>query len=372
LQQKNFTILLVDDNFPNLKILGDTFRDSGFAILTASSVEAAQDQLKTHTDDIDLVLSDIQMPGLTGFDLVSWMKAEKGPIGAIPILLITSQLPETENRIKGLSLGAVDYLLRSLDPEELVIRATHAIESFTQIRGLRQTLEHTENLASTGRLFAASNHEIKNVAQIIRMGVNVLERELSPESGASETCQRAIGMLAQSSTLLTDITKLIGGLVSNSEAPSGSLELTGLIRNVATMVKPLLKKDVELACDVPEQVSVLGSSTFVKQILINLLLNARDAIEEVKSEFRGRIVINIAAKDGEVDVVVTDSGVGFPSEETRSDFQPFASTKQLRGGTGLGLWLSSHLAQKMGGRLTLSSHGLGKGARATLTLKRGK
>lgn len=368
-----YKILIVDDSKSNLRILGATFEDAGFIVYSASNVKTAQELLILHKTQLDLVLSDIQMPGLTGFDLVKWMKSELSEIKDIPILLITSQLPDSEHRILGLSLGAVDYLLRSLDPQELVIRVTHAIDNFANIKNLRHSLESTECLASTGRLFAASNHEIKNVTQIIYIVSGILERELNPNKmDVPETCQQALKMLQQSSQLLVDITRMIGGIVHNGDSPMGRVDLRNVVDQVALMTKPLLKNEVDVEFAIGSSQWVFGSSTFLQQILINLILNARDAILENKADSQGKIAIHIEPVENDsIALVVIDNGSGFPSRDTRTDFQPFASTKQMRGGSGLGLWLSSHLANKMGGSLTLSSEGPGRGATATVVLKKG-
>lgn len=374
MQRQQYSVLIVDDNRSNLRILGATFEDNGFTIYSASSVETAQETLTKHSHEIDLVLSDIQMPGLSGFDLVKWMKAENNPIKDIPILLITSQLPESENRILGLSLGAVDYLLRALDPQELVIRVTQAIERFNHIKNLRTSLESSENLASAGRLFAASNHEIKNITQIIQFMTGILARELHPSKVAtSDTCQQALKMLQQSSTMLANVTKMIGGIVGNSETPLGAIVLESLVSQIASLTKPLLKGHIDLSFDAGACDSVIGSETFLQQILINLILNARDAIDESRTDGSGKITIQCSSIDDTfVELKVIDNGAGFPARDTRKSFQPFASTKQMRGGTGLGLWLSSHLAEKMGASLTLESEGPGRGATAKLTLKKVK
>lgn len=370
-QQNRYTILIVDDNTANLRILGATFEDDGFVVHTASTVLAAQALLQAHVDSIDLVLSDIQMPGLSGFDLVTWMKAERTGVKDIPILLITSQLPDSANRIRGLSLGAVDYMVRSLDPQELVLRVTHAIENFNQIRSLRHNLETTENLAATGRLFAASNHEIKNVSQFIKLATGILARDLdSLRAQLSPSCTQALTMLRNSSDLLADITKTIGSIIGDVVTPICPVDLDSLLAKTMTMVRPMLRDEIELVYVPTCRVFVSGSATFLQQVFINLLLNARDAIVENKSGSHGVITIEVEAIDSMTTVVhVRDNGVGFSTQETRTTFLPFASTKQMRGGTGLGLWLSSHLLEKMNGAVSLASAGPGAGATADVTLK---
>ena len=205
----------------------------------------------------------------------------------------------------------------------------------------------------------------------VQMAFGILEGELYREKiQISATGQQAITILSQSSSLLADVTRMIGSLVTNSEAPVGPVDLDSVVNHVATMIQALLKSEVELSYVSSSPAWVLGSATFLKQVLINLLLNARDAIEEKKEISRGKIVVKISESELDYEVSVFDNGIGFPVEETRFEFQPFASTKQLRGGTGLGLWLSAELMQKMGGILSLCSKGLGQGAEAKITLKK--
>lgn len=371
MKKSNYVILIVDDNTMNLRILAATFEDNGFKVHTASSVVDAQKILKNNESGIELVLSDIQMPGLSGFDLVEWMKSDDSQAKDLPILLITSQLPESENRIRGLSLGAVDYLVRSLDPQELVLRVTHAIESFNQIRNLRHSLETTETLAATGRLFAASNHEIKNVSQFIKLGTAILVRELTPlEDQMSKSSRQALKMLEHSSDLLSNVTKMIGSIVSDSDAPLTSIDLNALLANMLAMVRPIVKCDIDIEYTPTSIPLVQGSPTFLQQVLINLILNARDAIVEKTSTHPGLITIQVSSLNPQTTVIsVQDNGVGFSTQETRTTFLPFASTKQMRGGTGLGLWLSSHILHKMGASLSLASEGPGAGAVAKIILK---
>lgn len=370
--QHPLTILVVDDSKANLRILSATFEDDGFRVYTASSVEEAQRGLLTYGNEIDLVLSDIQMPTLSGFDLLKWMKVQTTGIRDIPLLLITSQLPDTESRVLGLSLGAMDYLLRSLDTQELVLRVKHAIDNFKQLKNLKVSLETTESLASTGRLFAATNHEIKNVSQVIGIASGILERELgAEESDISDNCRQALKMLKQSSSLLLEVTKMIGGIVGNTHAPMVPVDIDLVVDQVAAMVKPLFKGGIDFKSNSKSSMWVQGSSTFIKQILINLLLNARDAIDEGKPTGGGCLTIRVSGTDdSKVEVSVMDNGSGFPVQEVRKEFLPFVSSKQLRGGTGLGLWLSSQLVEKMGGLLMLSSDGPGKGAEAKVILKK--
>lgn len=362
-------IVLVDDNKANLAILGATFEDNGYEVLPCSSVEEAQHVLTANSATIDLVVSDIQMPVLTGFDLVRWIKAQPGELSEIPVLLITSNLPEIENRITGLSLGAVDYLSRSLDPQELVLKAQHAIENFIRIKSLKSNLESTESLVSLGRIYAASTHEIKNVMQFIKFATNIMEREIAPlAQDLSDTYKQSFAMMRQSSDLLSELSKMIASLMSKEMMPLETIVLGPFLEKFIHLIQPLLKIPCTVDFNKSNTPSIQGSKTFLTQILINFLFNARDSILEHRLEQGGgEIKIDIECSSTQnISIVVRDNGVGFAAQESRETFVPFKSTKQLRGGTGLGLWLSSQLAEKMNAHISLSSTGVGQGATAKL------
>ena len=106
------------------------------------------------------------------------------------------------------------------------------------------------------------------------------------------------------------------------------------------------------------------------QVLINLVLNSGDAIRELEIESAGQITISVKSKGENVEVTVTDNGIGFSEAGSRESFTAFESTKHLRGGQGLGLWLCQQLAEAMGGKLTLNSPGPGLGATAVLELNK--
>lgn len=368
---KKHKILIVDDQTPNLRILECTFKTEGFDVLTAKDVESAQAIILAKRDEIDLVLSDIQMPGLTGFDLVRWAKSIE--LNEVPILLITSQLPEPKHRIFGLALGAVDYVLRALDPRELVLRVRRSIEHFSQLRALRTSLDDSQNLAAVGRLMAASNHEVKNLAQMIKFASAILSREMGGDRTPNkDTIAQGLHALKEASTLLGDVTKNMQGMIGNAHHTIGPIDVSTLTKQVIEMVKPLMKGVyIDFNQEGTAALWAEGCTTPFKQLLINLILNAKEAIREISPPEGGLISITISETADQLQLSVTDNGVGFPHEEIRTNFPAFATTKQMRGGKGLGLWLSNQFAITMGGSLSLSSSGPGKGACACVLLKRG-
>lgn len=371
-----YKILVVDDTLANRRILQATFPIERFEVVTAGSAQEALTALRQLNHGIDLVLSDIMMPGETGFDLLNHMKSSGPPLSDLPVLFITSELPEPENRVLGLSMGAVDYVLRSLDSQELVVRVTNAIQSYNQMRDLQGHLESAESLASKGRLLAASHHEIKNLAAIIKATSSIIARLLQQQvvSAPDATLTRAVEGLAKSSDLLADICRNSSQILSPTSDQIQPRCIAEILQQVELICAPVLKgRRASLTIETQtENLWARVRASQLKQVLINLIMNGIDASEEMRPDGGGAISLK-ATEEGSgqgLKISVTDNGVGFEKAEVRTEFAPFSTTKQLRGGTGLGLWLCSQFLKGMDGALSLSSQGPGKGATACVVVQR--
>lgn len=361
-------ILVVDDNPAMLKLIRSLLEDEGMSVVIVESVKEARAALEGSADaPFDLVLSDIAMPGEDGFELLQWIKRPGSPFHQLPVLLMTAQLPEPEYRVKGLAMGAVDYVERPQDTSELVLRAVNAVEHYRRLRSLETSLQDSEKLATVGRLLAASNHEIKNLVNLVCLAS---EQILKQFAGADGERGIALAALDQSSSLLMQVTKSLQFLLSPESSVNHTLDLAATVREViALLSKRVAPIGLELVGG-SKPVWASGHGVGIKQILINLVLNAADAITELNPVEGGAIRVELCAEANQACAIrVVDNGIGLGVSGERSQFEAFATTKRLRGGTGLGLWLSATLAQNMGGRLVLRSEGPGLGATAELTLQ---
>lgn len=368
------SILIVDDTSDNRELLSDVFVSEGFRVVTASSVEAARSVLLKSQSTFDLVLSDISMPRETGFDLISWMRGQIESIYNTPVLLITAVFPEDEHRIRGLSLGAVDYIVRPISNRELVLRVRNAIEHFRKYQALQTSLESSEDLAMTGRILAAANHEIRNLTGLILL---TSERAMYAAQSSDAFRPDSLGFecmqaLHQSARLLAEVSRGLNSYVGKDLPKLCSVELQSVIQEVVRLVR---SKMIDVLIDTEQSASedyVLADATRLKQILINFLLNASDAMEERGlNSVQGHIVIRIVeAGPNQVAISVKDNGIGLPKADTRREFIPFRTTKSVKGGKGLGLWLCQRLATEMKGYITLESAGPLCGATAKVALTR--
>jgi len=368
-------ILVVDDSEGNRELLGTLLEEQSFAIEKACSVDEARRLISTTAEPFDLILSDVNMPGESGFDLIKWAKHQGSAIADLPILFITSELPEPEHRIHGLALGAADYVSRSLELDELVLRVTNAVENYRKVKFLKHSLEDSEKKALAGRLLAASNHEIKNLAQLVKISSEQLQRVLqNSPAQKDQVTLRSLAAMMTSSSMLVDISRNIGSLLSARAPDSVPVQVGPLLDDVTSMLTSRAKP-ASITHDITHCEGgcwCLGHKTSIKQVLVNLVLNSIESIEEMNPAAGGSIHIFVKCDPTHCHLHVTDNGIGFNRKETRSTFEAFASTKHLRGGQGLGLWLCSRLAESMGGKLTLSSDGPGTGARAELIMRSAK
>jgi signal transduction histidine kinase len=357
-------ILVVDDNLDTLRLLRDLFRDQNFDVITADSAAAAWQALNENPE-ISLVLSDISMPGESGFDLLRRIKAPESPFNELPVVLTTAEIPEPESRVLGLQLGAVDYVVRPIMLDELALRVALAFENFQRLRSLQSSLDDQQQLAQVGRVLAANSHEMKNLAAIIAMASRLLHRQdqLPPAQVAN-----LLQSIEKSSEMLTNMTKLGRILLSEEPVSLRSLEVRRLTAETLDILGPKLKSVFIDDQSSTSDAWVLGNDTLIKQILINFILNSLESIEDAEPIAGGQIEIRVTNEDQYLCISIIDNGIGLAGEKTIDEFSAFKSTKTLRGGQGLGLWYCSNAATKMGGYLRLSSKGPGQGATALLRL----
>jgi C4-dicarboxylate-specific signal transduction histidine kinase len=369
------TVLVVDDTSDNRTLLKAILQSAGFAVLTADSAAEARKLLTIkdplHSPAADLVLSDISMPGESGFDLLEWMRAPENNLTQIPVLLITAALPEDENRIKGLALGAVDYIVRPINNQELVLRVRHALEHYKQFRQLRSTLESSEDMAMTGRILAAANHEIRNIVTLINItseqAIKSAEKGLDMKPGSDGF--QSLSDLSQMTKLLTSISRDLNSHIHAEEIRTTSCAVSSMLDDILAISAYKLKS-INLERPAQGHFFVMADATRVKQIILNFLLNAADAIREKGLGTAGRITLKVTeSSHGKLQIRVIDNGIGLLKPQSKSSFEAFQTTKAIRGGKGLGLWLCARLAQAMGGRVLLESEGPGLGATAILELR---
>ena len=234
-------------------------------------------------------------------------------------------------------------------------------------RRLEQVLFDSEKLAATGRLAASIAHEINNPLEAVQNALYLLEKEL--ESDASN--RQYLEIASRETQRMSRILRQMLGFYRQQET-MGEIDLNALAEEAASLVlKRLRERGVQIAIQLdPGLPRIRASADQLKQVLLNLLLNAADSMPKggtitVATQTGAGTETEVFGRDA-VQIQVRDTGDGIPDELIAQIFEPFFSTKPGKG-TGLGLWVSQGIVQSHGGTMRVRSR-VGRGTTFMITL----
>lgn len=355
--QKQTKILIVDDTQMNIEKLKELLGDKSIHFTCANDGRTA---LKlAMKEDFDLMLLDIIMPGMDGFEVCRKMKQNKHT-AQVPVIFLTGQ-SEPHSIQKGFEAGAVDYVAKPFNKNELMARVKIQLELKRSREELMEAkLAAEEALKYKSEFLANMSHEIRTpINGIIGMS------EFLANTPLEEKQEEYLRIIRSSANSLLN---LINDILDFSKFEAGKIELEklhfNLYEHVEDTVKSMLFKVHEknlrfeqaISPEVPKYVE--GDPTRLRQILLNLISNA------IKFTDQGSITahVSIVEKSSETALVkfqIIDTGIGIDEEGVRRLFKSFsqvdASTTRQYGGTGLGLVISKSLTELMGGKIGVES-----------------
>lgn len=237
-----------------------------------------------------------------------------------------------------------------------------ARESATEIERQRDALHQSEKLAALGSLLAGVAHELNNPLSIV-LGQAVMMREDAVEAGAHGYVRERAEKIEAAAERCARVVRSFLAIARQRKAEKRSVALAPVVEGAIDLLSYGLRTGgVEVVRDYQDGLpDVFADMDQVQQILINLLVNATQALEEVA----GRREIRISARttpDESVCLVIADNGPGIPKEIAARVFDPFFTTKPHGMGTGIGLSVSRGLAHAQGGRLAMQDSPLGGAA----------
>ncbi len=220
---------------------------------------------------------------------------------------------------------------------------------------LRQQMTKMDRIITTGTLAAGVAHEVNNPLAFIASNVDFLLRRHGDEAVDAEIIEEALEDIQIGVERVQAIVKELRQLARADAEDWAAIDVEEVVESAIRMVEHRLERRARLVRDYEEMGEILGDESGVAQVVLNLLVNALQAIPEEESSGDHRIEVAIRDDKGWVEVAVSDSGVGMSEETKRRLFEPFYTTKEEGEGTGLGLPICQNLAHSMGGTLEVES-----------------
>ena len=239
-----------------------------------------------------------------------------------------------------------------------------AREAMAEIERQRDALHQSEKLAALGSMLAGVAHELNNPLSIV-LGQATMLREAAEGAGSDPAIRARAEKIEAAAERCARVVRSFLTIARQRKAETRAVALAPLLdSSIDLMLYGLRSSGVTVTREYDDSLpEILADPDQVQQIVVNLLVNAAQALEETEGR-RGIRVSVRAAGDGKLGVVVADSGRGVPKEIAKRIFEPFFTTKPQGSGTGIGLSVSRGLAEAQGGTLALLTSPKGGGVRA--------
>ncbi|WP_332825050.1 response regulator [Ramlibacter sp.] len=379
-------ILIVDDEPRNLAVLESVLDDPGYRLVRAMSGDAAL--LALMADEFAVLVLDVRMPGMTGFELAQMVK-ERRKTARIPIIFLSAYYNEDQHVLEGYGTGAVDYLHKPVNPAVLrskvavfaeLHKKTRQLEMANrQLSDLNESLdqrvrERTRELQeSEARLMDASRrkdeflatlaHELRNPLSPMRNAVHFLKLRgpaTQDVQWSSDVIDRQVAAMGRLIDDLMDVSRINQGRI---ELRRAVVSLDEVLADAVETIQPQIDGSGHklTVIEPPGRLMVDADRGRLSQVFMNLLSNAAKYTDP-----GGQIEVRVVSEAGHAVVSFHDSGIGIQSHRLEAVFDMFSQEEpaisRSRGGLGIGLSLTRKLVQLHGGNVTAHSDGPGKGS----------
>jgi two-component system sensor histidine kinase/response regulator len=359
-KEKN-NLLIVDDSLENLKLLCDFLRGSGFSVSVAENGEVALEQVNKARPD--LILLDVVMPGIDGFETCRRLK-ENEETKDIPVIFMTA-LANTSDKVKGFELGAVDHITKPLQPEEVLARiTTHLTIQNLQQSLQKQIIERDKLIAELDAFAHTVAHDLKNPLGLITGYISFLENNWStiPFEEAEEILQTISQTGYKMSNIIDEL--LLLASIRQKEVKLKPLDMRNIVTEALLRLDYMIEKYQAKVIISDEWPVALGHAQWVEEVWVNYISNGLKYGGQPPHLELGAT----PQTDGAISFWVRDNGPGLTPEEQTRLFTRFTRLDETRAkGHGLGLSIAQHIVEKLGGEVGVESK-VGQGSVFSFTL----
>ena len=369
------TILYVDDDIANLTVLQATCSGE-FDVLTAPSGAEALEIMADR--EIAVLLVDQRMPGMTGVELLETARQRHPHV----LRILITAYSDLADAIAAINRGQVrSYIRKPWEPEQLKAILRDALEVYDtrrKVRDLEQRLLETERVYALGIIVAGVAHELRNpltalmanldlAAMQVRHLLDALGRDRTADPAHAESLRTVADLIGEGTLTANRLAETVRGIQlshrrQDDQCNADLREVTDL---TLRCVRSDLLKRANVRVDMEPVPAVAGSPNKLGQVVLNLLINALQALPE-RPRNENSVVVRLRGDGDRVTLEVEDNGSGIAPNVLHRVFDPFFTTK-ASGGTGLGLAITKKIVDEVGGTISVEST-LMQGTRFTLSL----
>ncbi|GAB4269028.1 MAG: response regulator [Deferrisomatales bacterium] len=343
-------ILVVDDNPDNVELLTKRLRALGYR--TCEAYDGEQALAKVAEEDPDLVILDVMMPKLDGFEVCHRLKSD-AKTRPLPIIMLTAKR-EVPDKIRGLDTGADDYVTKPFNPQELMAR----VRSLLSLRTFQEKRATEEKLGALGQMAEGVAHEVRNPMVTIGGFARRIRDRLPEGDPLRDYAEHIIKEVQRLETMVEEIVRFKALMIS----PYEPVDLRELLDEVlAERERDLRDRGVAVdrryAAGVPP---IQGDRNHLRTALGNVVENALEAMER-----GGTLRVSLERLGDRVKMEIADTGRGIAKAELPNVFDPFYTSKMT--GAGMGLTMVHRIVTRHGGEVDIASQP-GVGTTVTLIL----
>jgi len=343
-------ILIVDDTPANLRLLSNMLTEQGYKVRAVVNGQMAL--TTTRAVPPDLILLDINMPGMNGYEVCQQLKADDAT-RAIPIIFI-SALDEVQDKVKAFTVGGVDYITKPFQFEEVLARVETHLSLCRLQKELGQEIIARDKLIAELDAYAHTvAHDLKNpLTALIGFSELLVDRH---STMPPEQVERNLRIIAENGRRMTNIIEellLLASVRQQGQVVREPVDMAPVVAEVRARLDDMMRRNnAELVAPATWPV-VLGHDAWIAEVWTNYVSNA--------IKYGGkppRVELGATPQeDGYVRFWVRDNGAGISQEDQSRLFTPFERLSQVRiEGHGLGLSIVQRIVEKLGGYVSVSS-----------------
>ncbi len=365
-ERRKLKVFFIEDNLDDVELEFHELKTGGFDVTFEVARNRNEFLEKLPKIDADIIIADYSLPDITGMEAIHICREKNIDV---PIIFITG-IGNEQIAVDSLQEGATDYILKK-NIVGFSARISRALAIWAERKAkekaeadrqkLQELLFQSQKMESIGRLASGVAHDFNNIITGI-LGFAEIIKQNTPENSQAYEGLNTIISLCKNGSALTKQLLMFG---RKTKAEFNRVNINSSLTETIGFLKHMLDVDIELRLNLQDNIpDIKADARQLSQVLMNLLLNARDSLEgrgviELKTEkcrtsnLKGKI-------DDYVVFSISDTGCGIPEENISKIFEPFFTTKETAKGTGLGLAIVYSIVNAHKGWVDVNS-AVGKG-----------